>query len=144
MQRKKMFGGKPEVETKKPSVRVSFTPDKSTGTMREMTPDQKLFTSIRKVLADMSDKDQNGDRYYIQPDGMSITDGPTGSPGPGPGSYSAKGRCKLGVVHANGTKGTIVVEFSMAYRDTVDSLGVPDVEYLPQSFIDALPRNTKI
>jgi hypothetical protein len=125
---------------------VKFTIDKKKRMMKMLTPEGKMLCALRKALAQMSDKEANGCRFYIDDNKVQMLKRPATAGGrPGEAhSYTASGRCKLGVCHPQGHKSSKVIEFSISYKDTHDSLGLPDVEFFDPTTIDELPRNTQI
>jgi len=125
---------------------VRFTIDKKKRMMKALTPEGKMLCALRKALAKMSDGEPHGCRFYIDNNEVQILRPPTGSGGRAgeAQSFTASGRCKLGVCHPEGHKSSKVIEFSISFRDTKDELGLDDVEFFDPTTIDELPRNTQI
>lgn len=145
MNRKQLFdAAKVPAESNAVSNKVTFKPDRKTGGLQMQSPEQKMLCALRKVLASMSDGDAGGCRYYIESDQVVLDQRPASSQGNGPKTYTAKGRCRIGVCYPNGEKGTRTIEFNIVFRDTKDDRGVDDVMYLGQTTIDELPRNAKL
>lgn len=125
---------------------VAFKIDKKKKRLRALSPEEKMLVVLRKVLAELSDKNEHGCRFYIDNNQVQILRRPVGSGGrPGEAqSYSAAGRCKLGVCHKEGHKSSKVIEFNLVFQDVKDDLGFDDVEYLSGTTIDNLPGDTVI
>ena len=125
---------------------VRFTIDKKKRMMKSLTPEGKMLCALRKALAKMSDADAHGCRFYIDNNKVQLLKRPASAAGREgeAATYSASGRCKLGVCHPEGHKSSKVIEFTISFRDTVDTLGLPDVEFFDPTTIDELPRNTQI
>ena len=125
---------------------VNFKIDKKKGGLKALSPHEKMLCALRKVLATMSDQNHDGCRFYIDNNRVQILKAPVGSGGrEGEAqTYSASGRCKIGVCHKEGHKRSKVIEFKIGFRDVKDSIGQDDVAYLETSTITELPRSTKI
>jgi hypothetical protein len=125
---------------------VNFKVDRKKGRLRALTPEEKMLCALRKALSSMSDANGHGCRYYIDNNKIQLTKRPVGSAAaPGqPRSYSAAGRCKLGVCHPEGHKSSIFVQFSISFKDVKDERGLDDVAFFDPTTIDELPRNTPI
>jgi hypothetical protein len=125
---------------------VRFTIDKKKRMMKALTPEGKMLVGLRKALAKMSDKNTHGCRFYIDNNRVQMLKRPSSAGGRvgEKATYSASGRCKVGVCHPEGHKSSKVIEFSITFRDTEDSLGLPDVDFFDPTTIDELPRNTQI
>jgi hypothetical protein len=128
------------------STTVKFKLDKKKGRLVPHSAKEKMVCALRKVLAAMSDQDENGCRFYIDGKTLHVTRPPTASEArPGePRSYKAAGRCRVGVCHPAGHKSSKVIEFSISFRDTKDDRGLDDIEFFDPTTIDELPRNTPL
>ena len=120
------------------STKVKFEVDKKTKTMKTMSPEQKMICAVRKILATMSDAEK---RYYIEGTTVSL-DAPVetfpGSKEGEPSTYRARGHCKLGISHTTGNVSYQNVKFEVSFRDSKDSLGLPDVSTIDPSSIDEI------
>lgn len=125
---------------------VDFKIDKKKRRMRVLSPEEKMLCALRKVLTNMSDKDVNKCRYFIDNNQVQLIKRPVSNGGrEGEAkNYTASGRCKIGVCHPGGHKSSMMIEFKIAFRDTKNDLGLDDVEYLDGTTIDTLPANTVI
>jgi hypothetical protein len=125
---------------------VSFRHNRKKGFIEPLRPHEKMLCALRKVLAQMSDADENGCRYYIANNKVQILKAPSATSGkPGEAkSYHAKGRCRVGVTHPQNHISHKVLEFEISFRDVIDDRGLADVEFFEPTVIDELPRNTPI
>lgn len=125
---------------------VGFRVDRKKGGLSPHTPNEKMLIALRKALADMSDADEHGCRYYIKDNRVKLLEAPSGTEGkPGePVSYKASGRCRVGVCHPDGTITTKAIEFRLAFSDSRDDLGQPDVVYEEDTVIDEIPKTAKL
>ena len=125
---------------------VSFKIDRKKGRLRALSPEEKMLCALRKALTTMSDKNKHGCRYYIDNNKVQLTKRPSGSSAaPGQASsYTAAGRCKVGVCHPEGHKSSVMIEFNISFKDVKDSRGLDDVIFFDPTTIDELPRNTPI
>jgi hypothetical protein len=119
---------------------VRFKIDKKKGRLDPLPPEQKMLCALRKVLSSMSGREE---RWCIMGNKVEITSPPStteGKPG-GPQSYRAAGRCKVAVMRGDGMV-TKFIQFSISYRDTLDALGIADVEYFDPTVIDEIKRGS--
>lgn len=125
---------------------VKFIIDKKKKRLKVLPPESKMLCALRKVLADMSEKDQGGCRYYIAGNKVQITSAPTTTSGKAgeAQSYRAAGRCKVGVCLPNGKARMMFIEFTINFRDIEDDRGLADIEYFDPTTIDGLPKNTPV
>jgi hypothetical protein len=125
---------------------VKFKHNKKKGMLEPLSAQEKMLCALRKCLAEMSDKDTNGCRYYIAGNRVQVVTAPVESPAKdGEGrSYRAVGRCRLGVCHQAGHHTTKFIEFTISYRDVVDDRGMSDVVYMDPTIIDELARGGPI
>lgn len=124
------------------STGVSFKVDPKTKIMRKQPVHQRLVCALRKILADMSEKADNGCRYFILGDKIQILSEPTDAQGGE--MMRAGGRFRLGVCHREGHMSRKVIEFKVTFRDTRNDMNLPDVEYVDPTTIQALPASTKL
>lgn len=122
---------------------VKFRHNKVQGTIEELSAQEKMLCALRKCLAEMSQKNTDGCRYYIANNKVQLLSGPTHSPGKKgePRTYKASGRCKVGVAHAGGHSTSMFIEFSISYRDSEDDRGLADVEFFDPTSIDKIDPN---
>ena len=125
---------------------VSFSIDKKRRALRQQSPYEKMLCVFRKILAEMSDADENRCRYYIANNKVQVLRMPSAPAGrtDQPGTYQGAGRAKLGVLHPKGHTSTKYVEFSISFKDTVDERGLPDVVYVDPTTIDEIKRGSPI
>jgi len=125
---------------------IRFKLNKKKGLLDPLQPHEKMLCALRKALADMSDGDQRGCRYFIANGKVQMLKMPTTTAGKKgeAQSYNARGRCRVGVCHPDDKSSSIIVEFSISYRDIVDDRGLADVEYFDPTTIDMLPKNTPL
>lgn len=124
---------------------VNFRINKKKGRLHPLTPEEKMLCALRKVLAAMSDKNDHGCRYYIDNNRVQLTKRPVATTVEGkPSTYTASGRCKLGVCHPEGHKSSRIIEFRISFRDVKDERGLEDVQFFDPTTIDELPRSTPI
>jgi len=124
---------------------VKFRIDKKKGRIKPLSSEEKMLCALRKVLASMSDANDHGCRYYIDRQKVQLTKRPASSSDDGSKrSYSAAGRCRLGVCHPEGHKSSMFVEFKISFKDIVDERGLPDVAFFDPTTIDELPRNSPL
>jgi hypothetical protein len=123
---------------------VSFKIDKKAKGMKPLTSLDKMKCALRKVLADLSDKNPHGCRYYIANNKIQLSRAPDPAiPKPGEGkTYKAAGRFKAGVCHPKGNMTTQFLEFSITFKDVVDDRGLPDVRYVDPTTVDVLAKNS--
>lgn len=119
--------------------------DKKKRRLRPLSGEEKMLCALRKVLAAMSDGNEHGCRYYIAGNKVQLTQRPKTTAGKKgePQSYTAAGRCKIGVCHASHATFK-VIEFKISYRDILDDRGLADVEYFDPTTIDELARDTPV
>ena len=125
---------------------VTFKIDRKTRRMTTLPPNEKMIVALRKVLSTMSNRDTNGCRYYL--DGKSVqvirpVTTTSGRPGEAQ-NYRAAGRCKVGVCHPQGHKSSIMIQFTLSFKDVLDDRGLPDVMFFDPTSIDELPRDTPL
>lgn len=110
-----------------------------------LSAQEKMLCALRKVLAVMSDKDEDGCRFYIAGNKVQITQAPKTTAGREgePQSYSAAGRCKIGACGDDSVTYRMI-EFKISFRDVVDDRGLADVVYMEPTSIDELARNTPV
>lgn len=123
------------------SAKVDFKVDPKTKMMKPMPATQKLICALRKVLAQMSDSKA---RYWISDNAVQLTSPLTESGPSGKATYQASGRARLGVGHANNETSSVVVEFTISFRDSKDDMGLPDVAVDPETEVNQLPPDTAI
>ena len=125
---------------------VSFRRDKRKGRLYPLSMREQMVVALKKILAAMSDADENGCRFYVDNNKIQILREPTGSEGrPGEArTYRAAGRCAVGVCHSHGKKSSKVIQFDITYRDVKDDRGLDDIEWIDPSVVEELPRNTPI
>jgi len=123
---------------------VKFVLDRKAGKIKPLAPTEKMVVALRKVLAYMSDHDEDGCRYYIDHDQVRVTKAPSASEGKEgeARTYKAAGTCKVGVCHPRNTKTSMVVQFDLTFRDTVDDLGLADVQWIDPSTVVEIPRDS--
>lgn len=145
--RKEMFNALKKASTTNviPAT-VKHRIDKKAQKLAALTPSEKMICALRKALVKMSDGSEEGCRYYIANNKVQLMVAPsaTGGKDGEAKTYSAKGRCKVGVIHAGGHSSTKVIEFSITFRDVLDDRGLADVEFVDPTMIDELPRGTPI
>lgn len=139
MQRRSMFTtNKEPVRDNTILATTKFELDKQAKRLKALAPNDKMKCAVRKILTDMSDRDEEGRRYFILSRRIEVLKEP--SPGPArsgePQTYSGKGRFKMGVSLPTGEMARRDVEFGVSFRDTVDDRGLPDVVYIEPSYID--------
>jgi hypothetical protein len=123
---------------------VSFQIDKKAKGLKTQTSMNKMKSALRKVLADLSDRNPHGCRYYIANNEIEIDKAPDPSP-PHAGqskTYRASGRFWAGVCHKGGRMTKDLLSFSITFKDIIDERGLPDVEYVDPTTIDVLPKKT--
>jgi len=118
---------------------------KKKGELRKLSADEKMLCALRKVLAQMSN-DGAGTRYFI--DGAQVrvlnrTDSEGAKAGE-PSTYHRQGTCRLGLAHKTGEASYKMASFEVSYRDTVDTLGLPDVTYFDPTSIEELPAGSQL
>jgi len=116
--------------------------DKKAEQLATLTSEEKMLCALRKALTKMSDAHPDKCRYYIQENKVQVLTAPSASEGkPGQArTYSAKGRCKLGVCHPGGHVSTMAIEFTISFRDVTDDRGLADVEFIDPTTIDEIDR----
>lgn len=145
--RREIFSSqKPPPPTNIIPATVRFKHNRKKGLIEPLSAQEKMLCALRKCLAEMSDKSSTKVRYYIAGNKVQLLQEPTASPAKeGEGrTYRARGRCRLGVCHAEGHHTTKFVEFAISYRDTVDDRGMADVQYFEPTTIDEIERNGPI
>lgn len=112
--------------------------------MKPLASVDKMKCALRKVLADLSDKNPHGCRYYIANNKIQLSLAPDPAiPAPGEGkTYKAAGRFKAGVCHEGGRMTTQYLQFSITYKDVLDDRGLPDVKYVDPTTVDVLPKSS--
>ena len=145
--RKSLFRGKANKSTDAsviPST-VRFQHDKKTGVVKPLTPNEKMLCALRRVLADMSEAEENGCRYFISGK-IQVVRSPVDTPAKEgeAKSYNGKGRCLVRRCHPEGHTSSMVIEFDIAFRDTLDEMGLADVEYTEATTIDEIPPGTSL
>lgn len=141
MQRRSMFStGKKQTDADVVKSTTSFVIDKKAKRLKDRSSQEKMLSALRKVLADMGDKDVHGCRYYIHSNKVQVLKAPSSSPSPKgePQTYFASGRFVMGILGNHGKLTTKNVEFVITFKDTVDSHGLPDVKYIEPTHIDDL------
>jgi hypothetical protein len=125
---------------------VNFKIDRKKGRLRSLSAEEKMLCALRKALASMSDANEHGCRFYIDNNKVQLMKRPVGSDAaPGqPRSYNASGRCKIGVCHPEGHKSSMMIEFSISFKDTTDDRGLEDVIFFDPTTIDEIPRNSPL
>lgn len=120
--------------------------DKKAQKMSELTPNEKMICALRKALTKLSDANTDGCRYFIANNRIQLLSAPVAAAGKAGDArtYGAKGRCKVGICHPGGHSSSMVIEFSLTFRDIADDRGQPDVEFMDPTTIDELPRGTPI
>jgi hypothetical protein len=124
---------------------VNHRLNKKDRKLDELAPQEKMICALRKALVKLSDG-SDGCRYFIANNQVMLISAPTASsvkPGQAR-TYTAKGRCRLGVCHPEGHASSRVIEFSITFRDVMDDRGLADVEYIDPTTIDELPRGTPL
>lgn len=145
--RKELFAAKKKSpESTVIPATVAFRIDKKQGRLKPHTAREKMVIALKKILAVMSDKDENGCRYYVDNNRIHILSEPTASAArPGERqTYRASGRCAVGVCHPGDRKTSKIIQFDIAFRDTKDARGLDDVEWIDPSVVEELPRNTPV
>lgn len=125
---------------------VKFRHNKKKGLVEPLKPHEKMLCALRKVLAKMSDANEDGCRFFIAGNKVQVVKSPTTTKGKRgeAQSYHAKGRCRLGVCHKAGHSSSKLIAFEISFRDVVDDRGLADVEYFDPTVIDELARNTPL
>ena len=125
------------------SSAVPFTINKTKGALVPMSPEQKAICALRLVLSKMTGRGEP--KYFISSDKVRFTKMHVspGSKADEPGTYSAEGRCQAGVSLPCGSAGFKMIAFQIAFRDAVDDMGLPTVEYTDAN-IDELPHATAL
>lgn len=125
---------------------VGFKLNRKAGRLDPLSPTDKMKCAVRKILVKMSDADDHGCRYFIDGNKIEVLTAPQAQPVREGElqTYRARGRCKVGVCHPEGHKSIKLIEFSVSFRDSVDELGLADVEYIDPSTIDEIPRSMKL
>jgi hypothetical protein len=145
--RKEMFSATKKAPTSNviPAT-VRHRVDKKAEKLADLTPNEKMICALRKALTKLSDSSSDGCRYYIANNKIQLLSAPSMSAGRAgeAKTYSAKGRCKVGVMHRAGHASSIVIEFTITFRDVLDDRGLADVEFVDPTTIDELPRGTPI
>jgi len=120
--------------------------DKKAERLGVLSPNEKMICALRKALTKMSDAQADGCRYFIANNKVQVLSAPSASAGKDGDArtYSARGRCKLGVCHPGGHSSTMLIEFSINFRETTDDRGLADVEFIDPTTIDELPRGTPV
>lgn len=145
--RKEMFSAQRKApDTSVIPATVRHRIDKKAAKLAELTANEKMICALRKALTKMSDGNTDGCRYFIANNKIQILSAPSSSPAKkGEGrTYSASGRCKLGVCHPAGHSSSRVIEFSITFRDITDDRGMADVEFIDPTSIDELPPGTPV
>jgi hypothetical protein len=121
---------------------VRFRHNKKKGLIEPLGAQEKMLCALRKVFADMSNKDE---RWCIVGNQVQILGAPTTTEGKpkGPQSYRASGRCKVAIMRSDGMTSKLI-EFSISYKDVVDDRGLADVIYFDPTTVDEVPRNSPI
>jgi len=144
--RKEMFSAQKKAPTTNviPAT-VNYRLDKKAKALVELSPSEKMLCALRKALTKMSDA-SGGCRYYIANNKVQVLAAPAAPAGKAGDSrtFSARGRCRLGVCHPGGHASSMLVEFTITFRETFDDRGLPDVEFIDPTTIDELPRGTPI
>lgn len=112
------------------------------GELRQLSPEEKAVCALRKVLAKMSTRT----RYFLIGSQYRVLDRQI-SPGAKagePGTYRFRGRCQMGVAHHSGEAAVKMIEFVVSFRDTQDSMGLPDIAYFDPTTIDEIPPSTPL
>lgn len=120
--------------------------DKKAEKLGELSPSEKMICALRKALTKMSDAHADGCRYFIANNKVQILSAPSASAGKAgeARTFSARGRCKLGVCHPGGHSSSMLIEFSISFRETADDRGLADVEFIDPTTIDELPPGTPV
>jgi hypothetical protein len=145
--RKEMFSAlKKAPTTNVIPATVKHRIDKKAQRLAVLTPNEKMICALRKALVKMSDASDAGCRYYIANNKIQLITAPvpTGGKEGEAKTYTAKGRCKVGVIHSGGHSSSKAIEFLLTFRDVVDDRGLADVEFMDPTTIDELPRGTPI
>jgi hypothetical protein len=113
--------------------------------LKELSAEEKMVCALRKALVKLSDGGE-GCRYFIANNKVQLISAPTASAAKAgqARTYTAKGRCRLGVCHPEGHASSKLIEFSITFRDVMDDRGLADVEYIDPTTIDELPRGTPL
>ena len=146
MQRRSMFStGTAKAADDRVRSSTSFVIDKKAQKLKDRPNQEKMLSALRKVLSDMSDKDDQGRRYYIHSNKVQILKPPSDNPSRKgePQTYFGSGRFVVGVIVPptdENSSGLVTknVEFAITFRDTVDAMGLPDVGYLEPTHVDDL------
>lgn len=145
--RKEMFSAlKKAPTTNVIPATVKHRLDKKAQRIAILTPNEKMICALRKALSKMSDASDAGCRYYIANNKIQLLAAPSAAAGKEgeAKTYSAKGRCKVGICHPGGHSSSKVIEFSLTFRDVLDDRGLADVEFIDPTTIDELTRGTPI
>jgi len=145
--RKEMFSAlKKAPDTNVIPATVNHRLDKKEQRVATLNPNEKMICALRKALTKMSDGHEDGCRYFIANNKIQLLSPPTSSGGRAgeAQTYSARGRCRLGVCHPGGHSSSVNVEFTLTFRDVVDDRGLADVEFIDPTVIDELPRGTPV
>jgi hypothetical protein len=137
---------KRSVESNVIPATISFRHNKKKGFIEPLTAQEKMLCALRKVLADLSDANDDKCRYFIANNKVQILKAPSTTAGKAgeAQSYHAKGRFRAGVCLPNGNAASKILAFEISYRDIVDDRGLADVEYFDPTVIDELPKNTPL
>lgn len=143
--RKEMFSAtKPAPSDNVIAATVRHRIDKRAEKLAELTPNEKMLCALRKVLVKLGDEDAAGCRYYITDNRVHLIRPPVSTVGKAGDAqtYTAQGRCRLGVIHKLGHISTKVIEFNLTFRDVIDDRGLADLIFIEPTTIDELPANT--
>jgi hypothetical protein len=136
---------KPTDDAARISVLVNHRHDRKAAAIAPLTVDEKMLCALRKVLAAMTDDARGVQRFYIDgPECVVTHRSGTGGSKPGePGSYSAAGRFRMGIITNDGTQHKVVA-FVINFRDTKDDRGLADVAYFDPTTLDDLGPDAKL
>jgi hypothetical protein len=125
---------------------VNHRIDKKEARLADLTSNEKMLCALRKALTKMSDAHPDGCRYFIANNKVQLLSPPSATAGKAgeARTYSARGRCKLGVCHPGGHSSSMMIEFSLSFRDVIDDRGLADVDFIDPTVIDELPRGTPV
>jgi len=125
---------------------VTFRHDKRQGRLHPLSMREKMIVAVKKILATMSDDDENGCRFYVDNNKIQVLREPSGSDARAgeARTYRASGRCAVGVCHPQGRKSSKIIQFDITYRDIKDARGLDDIEWIDPSTVEELPRNTPV
>jgi hypothetical protein len=149
MQKKEAFLGRKSTKPRDPnlvSTKIPRKVQKKAGKLNELNRDHKMLCAIRKALASRSGLvETQCDRYYISGGEVYVTHrgGGVQTKKGEPTTYTARGRFKLGVAHADCVAYRIA-EFNVTYKDTLDDRGLPDVAFVDPTTIDLLPKGASL